>query len=255
MNCHSIILSLLVISLPVLANNLLSPADQVCTNNDYALCSHADCQCLDEDGNEGDCEMYDFNNPDTSLKGWAQCTCPVVKHSADIAYNANYATLGCDILNHPQDLAGNPFPPFARLKDKKVDVYSTYSYGDSLNNHNYGTLKNAQLIVCDQPKRQTLCLDMPCTLSEDGKVAECYCQNAAALVAAQSCQTGQICPPQTMWNTLSNACDTNNCDPGDDKIRSAAYIYQTMIAIAGLYQVISGKDPSFKNVPGYCRND
>jgi hypothetical protein len=156
-------------------------------------------------------------------------------------------------LENPQKIPGNPFPTFDYLQDKKVEVYSTYSYGDNLNNEKFGTLDNAQVIICDEPKRQTLCLDMPCVLRADGNTAECYCQNTAAATEGQQCDEGSICPQFTMWNTLSDDCNTNNCDPGEGRIRSAAYIYQTMLAIAALHVSISNKDPLFKDVPSYCR--
>jgi len=248
-------LILLIFVSTATAQNNTSPLDQVCSNNDYALCSHANCTCLDEEGKEGECDMYDFNNPESSGKGWAMCECPVVKHSSNLAYNFNYATLGCDVLDDPHNKPGNSLPPFDYLKDKKVDVYSTYSYGDSLNNHNFGTLKDAELIICDEPKRQTLCLDMPCTLSEDGKVAECYCQNTEAEQQPQECAIDTFCPKQTMWNTLTNDCNTDFCDPGKGQIRSAAYVYQTMLAIGALHVSINQKIPGFKQVPRYCRTE
>ena len=35
-----------------------SEGHPVCATNDYALCSHAECTCLDANGNAGDCQPY-----------------------------------------------------------------------------------------------------------------------------------------------------------------------------------------------------
>lgn len=226
----------------------------ICSENDYALCSHANCECLDENGVVGSCELYDFKNPGSS-KGWARCTCPIVKHTeGDVAYNSNFATLDCDTLNDPQNSKnGNAFPAYPYLVDKKVEVYSAYSYGDSLDSRQFGTLANASLMVCDKPQLMTLCLDMPCTVGPDGDVAHCYCQNAPA-ANEKGCQENDNCS-LTVWNTLGGECDQDNCDPGKNRVWSAAYIGQTLQGINDLYNHISSEVPGFKDIAGYCPNN
>ncbi len=232
---------------------------KICDTNDYALCSHANCVCLDEFGKEGPCEAFDFkqqDNPDQpKLKGWARCTCPVVKNTlGNVAYNSNFTTLDCDTLAEPQTSdQGNPFPEFVYLRKQNPQVYSTYSYGDSLNNDQFGTLNNASLMVCDQPKLMTLCLDMPCTVNENGDTADCYCQNAP-VAPAKDCKNNGRCT-QTVWNTLGGGCDRQQCDPGEHRVWSAAYLPQTLEGINDLYNHISSEVPGFSDLASYCTND
>jgi len=225
---------------------------KICSNNDYALCSHANCECLNDSGKLGSCDLYDSTDPDS---GWARCTCPIVKHTDDIDYNTNFATLDCDTLAHPQEESddGNSFPNFDYLKGKKVEIYSTYSYGDSLDSHKFGTLKNASLMICDSPDLMTLCLDMPCTVGEDGDVAECYCQNAS-LRPDKGCQDKGTCQ-LTVWNTLGGECNQAQCNPGNNHVWSAAYIPQTLQGINGLYNQISSIKPGFADLASYCANN
>ncbi len=208
----------------------------VCADNNYALCSHANCECLGEDGSPGACEEYQGTDA-----GWASCKCPLVKtgNSGDeIAYNANFATLDCAEREQP-GAAGTAFPGFVQQTTPKV--YSTYSFGDSLPGKLYGTLNDAKLIICDQPELMTLCLDMPCTYDEQG-VATCYCQN----VSVSKCPSGG-------WNTLGAKCDQGRCDPGDDRVWSAACIGQTLDGIASnTIYIRQYLDAEFSDIPAYC---
>ena len=233
---------------------ILQASAEICSTNNYALCSHANCECLNENGESGSCESYDFSNPGSN-SGWARCTCPIVKNMlGDIAYNTNFATLDCDTLDHPQESEnGNPFPNFTYLKGKKAEVYSTYSYGDSLDSHKFGTLKNASLMICDSPDLMTLCLDMPCTVGENGDVAECYCQNAS-LKPDKGCQADGSCQ-LTVWNTLGGECKQANCNPGSNHVWSAAYIPQTLEGINDLYNDIASIKPGFADLASYCANN
>ena len=67
---------------------------QICSSNDYALCSHAQCDCIDENGSPGPCVTG----------GLAQCKCPVVKSDSsndDLqtqAYNNNFKRCRVDRL-------------------------------------------------------------------------------------------------------------------------------------------------------------
>lgn len=214
----------------------------ICSDNDYALCSHANCQCLDEDGKPGDCDIY--QGTDT---GWAQCTCPVVKTGntgKNIAYNANFATLDCEELAEPS-ASGTAFPSYVEKTEPKV--YSTYSFGDSLNNNLYGTKDNASLMVCDQPNMMTLCLDMPCTINENGD-ASCYCQN----VVVDTTDPGNACSGGS-WNTLGGDCSLSSCDPGKNRVWSAACLDQTLSGIAALTVSIRyDLDQKIVDMPEYC---
>ncbi len=247
------ILLALVYALAIPANAQTLPASAsklVCSKNDYALCSHANCDCLSAEGKtHSKCELYSKG----SDAGWAKCECPVV-HTANTgdnaAYNPNFATLGCKELENPSE-NGTAFPGY--VTQKIADVYSTYSFGDSLNGNLYGTRSDAELIVCDSPKIMTLCLDMPCTVDKNG-IATCYCQNVKVNTLPQTCESGQPCPPQTSWNTLGADCDQSQCDPGTNKVWSAAFINQTVAGIHDLTEYIHKHgNPSFSDSPQYCQ--
>ena len=105
-------------------------------------------------------------------------------------------------------------------------------------------------MICDDPKIMTLCLDMPCTVGENGDVAECYCQNTRTKPADQ-CLLNHTCK-LTVWNTLGGQCDQGNCDPGAGRVWSAAYVPQTVQGIIDLYQDITSKDPAFTDRAEYC---
>ncbi len=214
-----------------------SGSGTVCSTNNYALCSHAVCDCLKPDGSTGPCEEY-VEGTDT---GWAQCTCPEVKTGQTgekAAYNANFATLSCDERETPT-ASGTHFPKFAH-QDVPY-IYSSYSLGDSLPGNVDGTLDSAELIICDQPDLMALCLDMPCSKDKHGQVT-CYCQN----VNAQNCATDS-------WNTLGGNCDQGNCNPGSNKVWSAACIGQTVegMVMNSVY-IREYLEPDFIDFPQYC---
>ncbi len=234
-----------MLTMTALAQNLTeNNAGPVCSNNDYALCSHAACQCLDDDGNPGECKEYQGTDA-----GWAVCDCPVVKTGntgENVAYDANFATLDCQERANPTS-AGTAFPTYVETTAPKI--YSTYSFGDSLNNGLYGTLNDASLMVCDSPDMMTLCLDMPCRIDESGR-AICYCQN----VSINPNNPNSVCPGGG-WNTLGGNCEQGNCDPGKNKIWSAACIDQTLVGIAdNTVYIRYNLDNDFTDMPKYCSN-
>ena len=215
----------------------------VCSGNNYALCSHAKCQCLDENGKKGDCVPYKFTGD--IAQGWAKCDCPVVK--ADILqsnslYAANFGTLSCEERKNPTPIERSElgsFPPY--VNKTTADVYSEYSFGDSLPNDDFGTLDNASLMVCRQPILMTLCLDMPCEIGEDGR-ADCYCQNV----------TTQDYAIKHKWNTLGGGCgNPKSCFTQEGEIWSAALVKQTTAGIEAIanYQI---ENIGTTDLPNYC---
>jgi len=220
------------------------PQFSICDDNPYALCSHALCECLGQDGNPGPCE-YHFKDKENNRGsrgdiGWSRCTCPVVatgNTGADAAYNANFANASLDCSERRQPTtAGTQFPTY--VQQKIPNVYSTYSFGDSLPGKLYRTMADGKLLDCGEPM-MALCLDMPCTTDADGKTV-CYCQN----VALASCSsTGS-------WNTLSPDCAKSRCREGqnDSRVWSGACVADTEGAIAQLNQHFGYQVPS----PEYC---
>ena len=210
----------------------------ICSTNDYALCSHAKCECLDENGGAGNCSTYSGTD-----RGWSRCTCPVVisdHKNTDSLYNANFGNLDCSeretpalpglfptFVARPGSNSSEPFP---------ADVYSEYSFGDSLAGDHFGTLDSAKMLKCDAPESMALCLDMPCLLNPDG-TATCYCQN----VATDGAQ----------WNTLGGDCDSGKCKPDSGKIWSAALLEQTLPAI-GLIGATQNLTIGTTGMPAYC---
>ncbi|GAA6137073.1 hypothetical protein NBRC116583_08200 [Arenicella sp. 4NH20-0111] len=209
----------------------------VCSNNDYALCSHAQCQCIDDDGKPGAC----------TEDGLAQCECPVVRHQDNIensldkaTYNSNYGVLrSCDERANPQ--LTNVLPNFANDGTVAPDVYSEYSYGDSLNGRQFGTKSSAKLMICPDLPLMTDCLDAPCTIDDNG-VATCYCINTQLTI------NQKIIP----WNTVGGGCQPQNCDLGGTKVWSAAYVQGTQIAIDAIQKNLSELGQSFVSEPSYC---
>jgi hypothetical protein len=228
-----------------LVSDISTNNSYVCQQNDYALCSHAKCTCLDENGKEGACNEYSSSNENQNI-GWSRCECPKIiqsQLSSNSPYKANFATLDCNELENPSS-NGTAFPSF--VSQQVADVYSTYSFGDSLPGTKFNTKNSAQLKLCDSQALMALCLDMPCeTKLIDGKqVTTCYCQN----VALSGCQSAS-------WNTLGTQCKTAQCNPGDNKVWSASCVTDTLAGISDLYVYIRNNiDKEFTDIPRYCPN-
>ena len=235
---------------------VLSSGGLVCTNNDYALCSHARCGCFDEDGNATDCEAYDPNksSADNPAASWAQCDCPIVKNSGNLGstYDANYASADLSCTQRKLGESSEfQLPPF--VKGKKTEVYSTYSFGDSLPDSSFATKNAAKSLVCNSPGEAaggslfTDCLSMACYIPEGAEHAVCYCKNTST----ETCQS-------VAWNTFGGDCSSGNCKTGTQadpqRIWSAACIDDTVGAIADVFAAtrISGLAPNFKMLPAYC---
>lgn len=205
----------------------------VCSTNDYAMCSHAQCDCIDESGAPGACVMG----------GLAQCTCPVVINdsSADDlqtkAYNNNFGLLrSCKERTSPKDTA--VLPAFVNDGTAVPDVYSEYSYGDSIEGNKFATLSSAELMICKDLPMMADCLDAPCIVGDDG-IATCYCRNATLVINQKA----------VPWNTVGGDCDQSNCDLGNDRVWSAAYIEGTKSAIAAISVML---DDDKQMQPSYC---
>lgn len=221
----------------------------VCFNNDYALCSHARCQCVDANGDPGPCIQ---NGGTDKAEGWSVCSCPIVKTGQEISYSAN---LGAKPCPERTPVPVGPFPPFAPLGPEVELLRSQYSLGDALSNTPYGkgTLNEGKMMVCDPAQGQgpsvnpalfAECLDMPCIADAESGRATCYCVNQLSEDA-----TGKIVP----WNTFGGDCGPNACDPGDGYVWSAATVDVTKPASDELISEIrdhGGSVPS--GIPAFC---
>jgi hypothetical protein len=227
----------------------LSPVNSyVCQDNDYALCSHARCKCLNENGDEGECKEYKYNPNEQSSEnrdiGWSSCECPkIIQSKLDKipAYKANFASLDCAELENPST-NGTAFPSY--VGHQSADVYSTYSFGDSLPGDIFKTKNSAKFQLCDTQPLMALCLDMPCkTELKDGEeVTTCYCQN----IPLTSCDSGA-------WNTLGAECKTDKCYPGENQVWSAACVTKTLGGVSDLFVYIrKNLDKEFTDIPAFC---
>lgn len=236
----------------------------VCTNNDYALCSHANCGCVDENGDATDCQPYDKSTPNKPAS-WARCECPIVETS-NTAYMANYASplLTCDQREKPnEENSIYKLPSF--VQGETTDIYSTYSFGDSLPDELFGTDAFDKGLICDSPKYFTDCLNMACYIPDGGDMAVCYCKNTPVAgvqttysnpLEVTAFQQFEVTCPSLSWNTFGGECDDDNCNFGGDstKIWSGACIDDTMAAMADIYAAIRvlkiNTDSKF--IPAYC---
>ncbi|MEM7357767.1 MAG: hypothetical protein AAF431_01565 [Pseudomonadota bacterium] len=232
----SIVVLILSLIVPIIVSAQTSTGS-VCFNNDYALCSHAQCECIDEEGQPGNC----------TADGLAKCTCPIVRNQQNdnreletAAYNANYGILrSCDERANPQ--LTDVLPKFVNNGTVAADVYSEYSYGDSLASRQFGTKSSAQLMICTNNPLMTDCLDAPCIVNDEG-VAICYCKNTQLFA-------DQIAIP---WNTVGGDCQPQNCDLGEAKVWSAAYVQGTQVAIDAIQKDLLEFSGKFVSEPSYC---
>ena len=97
------------------------------------------------------------------------------------------------------------------------------------------------MIVCKELPMMADCLDAPCTVGDDG-IATCYCKNATFVI-------NQKAKP---WNTVGGDCEQNNCDLGNDRVWSTAYIKDTLTGIQGIAGEI---DDDSLIQPTYCKDD
>ena len=219
----------------------------VCTNNNYALCSHSACGCFDEENNPIDCIEYpaqegsEANQQPASPGAWSRCSCSVVENSGTV-YDANYAAsdLTCDMRKNPSLASPYSLPDFVL---EETDIYSTYSFGDSIANNKFDTKSSERGLICDSTSLFADCLNMACYIPEGETGATCYCKNQSI----NSCQS-------LAWNTFGGECDGKKCALGTKAVWSAACINDTMSAMADVFAEIrtTGLAPNYKMIPAYC---